>query len=62
MFNLITTIAKLLPSAWNGPGVARLKSLAPYALIELLLPGGSIIALTLWMLRRRKRMMPLASP
>jgi hypothetical protein len=62
MFNFVTSIAKRLLSVWNGPGVARLKRFAPYALIELLLPGGSIIALTLWMLRRRKRIMSLASP
>jgi len=35
--------------------VARLKDLAPYAAIEFLLPGGSVIALTLWFYRRRKR-------
>jgi hypothetical protein len=61
MLNFITSIAKRVLSAWNGPGVGKLKSLAPYALVELLLPGGSIIALTLWMLRRRKRM-SLVSP
>jgi hypothetical protein len=34
---------------------ATLKELAPYAAIELLLPGGSLMALTLWFYRRRKR-------
>ena len=29
------------------------KSLGPYALIELLLPGGSLIALALWLYRHR---------
>jgi hypothetical protein len=33
---------------------ARLRDLAPYALIELVLPGGSIMALLLWLLRRRR--------
>jgi hypothetical protein len=33
---------------------AKLKDLAPYALIELVLPGGSLIALLLWLYRRRK--------
>jgi hypothetical protein len=32
----------------------RLKKLAPYALIELILPGGSLMALLLWLYRRRK--------
>ena len=43
----------------NGLGYAaavivRLKALAPYALIELILPGGSVMALLLWLYRRRK--------
>jgi hypothetical protein len=32
----------------------RLKALAPYALMELVLPGGSVMALLLWLYRRRK--------
>ena len=35
-------------------GVVRFKSLAPYALIELILPGGSVMALLLWLYRRRR--------
>jgi hypothetical protein len=31
----------------------RLKALAPYALIELILPGGSVMAVLLWLYRRR---------
>jgi hypothetical protein len=34
--------------------IVRLKVLAPYALIELILPGGSVMALLLWLYRRRK--------
>jgi hypothetical protein len=37
-----------------------LKELAPYAAIELLLPGGSLMALTLWFYRRRNRVSALA--
>jgi hypothetical protein len=40
---------------------AKLKVVAPYAAMELLLPGGSIIALTAWFLRRRKRAPALVS-
>jgi hypothetical protein len=43
--------------AWVGYAAAvivRLKALAPYALIELVLPGGSVMALLLWLYRRRK--------
>jgi hypothetical protein len=46
---------KLTLGAWTTMIFARLKDLAPYAVIELLLPGGSVLALTLWLYRRRKR-------
>jgi hypothetical protein len=42
--------------SWGGYAAAvivRLKVLAPYALIELVLPGGSVMALLLWLYRRR---------
>jgi hypothetical protein len=42
---------------WGGYAAAvivRLKALAPYALIEIVLPGGSVMALLLWLYRRRK--------
>jgi hypothetical protein len=32
--------------------VAKLKGLMPYAAIGLVLPGGSVIALLLWLYRR----------
>jgi hypothetical protein len=47
--------------AWAVVGFARLKDLAPYALIELLLPGGSLVALTLWFYRRRRKVPALAA-
>jgi hypothetical protein len=42
---------------WIGQAasvIVRFKALAPYALIELVLPGGSVLALLLWLYRRRK--------
>ena len=42
---------------WRRRAVAvivRLKALAPYAMIELVLPGGSVVALLLFLYRRRK--------
>jgi hypothetical protein len=41
---------------WIGSAAAvivRFKALAPYALIELVLPGGSVVALLLWLYRRQ---------
>src|SRR6202012_2760115 len=49
--------AKSILKGWAGDAVAvlvRLKALAPYALIEIVLPGGSLVALGLWLYRRRK--------
>jgi hypothetical protein len=34
--------------------IAGLKEFGPYAAIELVLPGGSLIALLLWLHRRRQ--------
>jgi hypothetical protein len=39
--------------------LALLKGVGPYAAIELLLPGGSLIALGLWLYSRHKRGKPL---
>lgn len=47
----------LVPRSWLGYAavvVAKLKVLVPYAAIELVLPGGSVMALLLWLYRRRK--------
>jgi hypothetical protein len=35
--------------------VVKLRDLAPYAAIELVLPGGSLLALLLWLYRRQKK-------
>ncbi|HEY6618449.1 MAG TPA: hypothetical protein VIY68_02785 [Steroidobacteraceae bacterium] len=40
---------------WTPLVLATLKELGPYAMLELLLPGGSVLALTLWLYRRRKK-------
>jgi hypothetical protein len=34
--------------------VVKLRGIAPYAAIELVLPGGSLIALLLWLYRRHR--------
>jgi hypothetical protein len=39
---------------YAAAAIVRLKPFAPYALIELVLPGGSVMALLLWLYRRRK--------
>lgn len=53
-------VGKRTLGAWTTVAFARLRDLAPYAMIELLLPGGSMLALSLWFYRRRKRVPALA--
>ena len=42
-------------AGWAARGLALVRSLGPYAAIELLLPGGSVLALLLWLYRRRRK-------
>jgi hypothetical protein len=37
---------------WLKRGLTLLRSIGPYAAIEILLPGGTLIALLLWLSRR----------
>jgi hypothetical protein len=37
-------------------GLAGAREFGPYAALELLLPGGSVVAVLLWLYRRHKRM------
>jgi hypothetical protein len=41
--------------AYTAAIIAKLRELAPYAAIELVLPGGSLMAFLLWLYRRQKR-------
>jgi hypothetical protein len=47
---------------WLARGLSGLQQLAPYAAIELLLPGGSLIALVLWLYRRQTKAVPASGP
>ena len=47
-----------MPQSFGGyvtAVVGRLRVLAPYAAIELILPGGSLLAVLLWLYRRQKK-------
>jgi hypothetical protein len=48
------TLAPRNFSGFAAAVIARFRALAPYALMELVLPGGSVMALLLWLYRRRK--------
>jgi hypothetical protein len=48
IMNAVAEIAAL----WLKRAFALLRSIGPYAAIEILLPGGTLIALLLWLSRR----------
>jgi hypothetical protein len=60
-FNARRTPVALKLSAYTVAVVAKLRVLAPYALIELVLPGGSLIALLLWLYRRQRKVSVFAT-
>jgi hypothetical protein len=43
---------KITLSVWLARGLIGLRALGPYAAIELLVPGGTVIAVLLWLYRR----------
>jgi hypothetical protein len=53
--NVRRALAMLEPSPYTRAIVAKLRTVAPYALMELVLPGGSVMALLLWLYRRQRK-------
>jgi hypothetical protein len=54
--NVTLTLSRLGAPAWVMRSVTVIKALGPYAAIEILLPGGTLIAIGLWLYRHyRKR-------
>lgn len=46
----------LLPrTTWIMRLAGLIKTLGPYAAIELILPGGTLIAIAIWAIQRRRR-------
>lgn len=43
-------------TGWMSRGIELLRNLGPYALIEIFLPGGTLIALLLWLHRKRQKL------
>jgi hypothetical protein len=46
---------KMKLSLWVQRGLAACRELGPYAVAELLLPGGTVLAVLLWLYRRHRR-------
>jgi hypothetical protein len=42
-------------SGWMTQGFAGLREFGPYAAIELVLPGGSLVAVAIWLYRRYRK-------
>ena len=40
---------------WFRRGLEGVRAFGPYAAVELLVPGGSVIAVLIWLYRRHKR-------
>ena len=55
-----TALARNL-RAYTAIVVSRIRAVAPYALMELVLPGGSVMALLLWLYRRQTKVRPFAT-
>jgi NodT family efflux transporter outer membrane factor (OMF) lipoprotein len=43
-------------AGWIAQGMTLLKTLGPYALVEFVLPGGTLVALVLWLYRHRHQL------
>jgi len=54
MFSITAFAAHIRTAGLSARGLAYLRELGPYVAIELLLPGGSLIALLLWLYSRHK--------
>jgi chromate transport protein ChrA len=56
------TLLALKLSPYTGALVAKLRAAAPYVVVELVLPGGSVMAILLWLYRRQKKDPVFATP
>lgn len=45
-------LIRIAPRNWVACAARLLRQLVPYAALELLLPGGSLLAILLWLYRR----------
>ena len=44
---------------WLARGIGFLRAVGPYAAIEIILPGGTLLAVLFWLYRRHQRGEPL---
>lgn len=56
--SLLDAQQRAVPRTWSAHTaavVAKLRKFAPYVAMELVLPGGSLMALGLWLYRRQNK-------
>jgi hypothetical protein len=46
-------VTQVIKISWIQWRVAQVRALGPYLAVELILPGGSLLALLLWLYRHR---------
>ena len=52
-------IARVARAGWLARGVLAARSLGPYAAMEILLPGGTLLAFLLWLYRTHRQGKPV---
>lgn len=55
---MISASVPAAKAGWMAKGLLLLKTLGPYAIVELVLPGGTLIALLLWLYMHRQQQAP----
>lgn len=48
-------LIRITPRSWLACAVRLLRQFGPYAVLELLLPGGSLLAILLWLYKRHSQ-------
>ena len=59
-FSREVAVTRIGLAGWMQRGIALLRGLGPYVAIEILLPGGTLIALALWFYRRNRNRVAMA--
>jgi hypothetical protein len=59
ILNPVRLLANVGLADWLARGIAAVRAIGPYAAIEIILPGGTLLAFLLWLYRRHQRGEPL---